>query len=171
MSVQSHRELSMNGIFAFTMPIWEIALRAILAYLALVFLVRVVPSRNAGHISPNDMLTAIVVGTLGATAITGDGSSVADLMLMSAIVLLLSYGVDRLEYRVPALRRLFRHRRTLLIDRGRLVRRNMRRELVTEEELLARLRKEGLEGAAGVRCAYMEADGEISVIVNDQRTA
>lgn len=161
----------MNGMSAFTMPIWEIGLRAILAYLALVFLVRIVPSRNAGHISPNDMLTVIVVGTLGATAITGDGSSVADLMLMCAIVLLLSYGVDRLEYRVPALRRLFRHRQTLLIDRGRLVRQNMRRELVTEEELLARLRKEGLEDAAGVRRAYMEADGEISVIVNDQRTA
>jgi len=157
----------MNGTFAFTMPIWEIALRAILAYLALVVLVRVVPSRNAGHISPNDMLTLIVVGTLGATAITGDGSSVADMMLMVALVLLLSYGVDWLEYRVPGLRRFFRHPQTLLIDRGRFVRRNMRRELVTEEELLAVLRKEGLEDVAAVRCAFMEADGEISVIVND----
>lgn len=159
----------MNEIFAPSLPIWEIAVRATVVYFAMVFLVRLVPSRNAGHISPNDMLTLIVVGTIASTAIMGEGQSVADIVLMIALVLLWAYLLDRLEYRVPALRRLLRHRPTILVEHGRYVRRNMRRELVTEEELLAVLRKEGLEDVSEVRCALMEADGEISVISNDRR--
>lgn len=159
----------MSETFAPTLPLGEIALRATVAYLALVVLVRAIPSRNAGHISPNDMLTLIVVGTLGSSAILGEGRSIGDVVLMIALVLAWSYALDRLEYRVPALRRLLRHPPALLIDRGRLVRRNMRRELVTEEELRAVLRKEGLDDVAAVRSAFMEADGEISVIPADDR--
>mgnify|MGYP001186295499 CR=1 FL=1 len=154
----------MTETFALTMPLPELLVRATVGYFAMVFLVRIVPSRNAGHISPNDLLTLIVIGTIGSTAIIGSGSSIVEIMLMIGLVLIFSYTLDLLEHRYPALRKLLRHQRTMLIDRGRILKRNMRRELVTEEELRAVLRKEGIEDIARVRCAYMEADGEISVI-------
>jgi uncharacterized membrane protein YcaP (DUF421 family) len=158
----------LDDAFSLTMPLFEIVARSTVGYLVMVFLVRVIPSRNAGHISPNDMLTAIVVGTLGASAILGESSSVADIVLMIALVLGWSYVLDLLEYRVPGLRGLFRHHRTLLVEEGRFVKRNMRTELVTEQELMASLRKQGVEDIASVKCAFMEADGEISVIPAEQ---
>jgi len=157
----------MDEVFGFTKPLWEIGLRGTLVYLALVLLVRFVPKRNAGHISPNDLLTVIVIGGIGTDAIMGGSTSIADNLLLIAIVVGWAYLLDAVEYRFPGAQRLLRDRQTILIDNGRLVRRNMRREMVTEQELMAVLRKEGIDDPALVRAACLEADGEISVIRKD----
>lgn len=154
----------MAEIFSLSMPLWEIGLRATFVYIALVLLLRLVAKRNAGHISPNDILTLVVVGGMGTDAIMGGSTSVGDILLLIAIVIAWAYLLDNLEYRFPIIQRLFRDTQTTLIEDGRMLRRNMRRELVTEEELLAVLRKEGIDDPAKVKSARMEADGEISVI-------
>ena len=77
--------------------------------------------------------------------------------------------LDAAEYRFPVLQRLMRHRQTPLIHKGRLIRRNMRRELVTEQELMAALRGQGIDDPSDVDSACLEADGEISVIPFDHR--
>jgi uncharacterized membrane protein YcaP (DUF421 family) len=86
---------------------------------------------------------------------------------MIALVLLWGYVLDFLEYRVPIFRRLMRHRQSLLIEDGRLLRGNMRREMVTEEEMMAVLRKEGIGDLSEVKSATLEADGEISLLRKD----
>ena len=52
----------------------------------------------------------------------------------------------------------------ILIENGKMLRKNMRAELVTAEELMAQLRENGIEDCAQVKRACMEADGMISVI-------
>ncbi len=159
----------MDERFALNLPLWEIGLRASLVYLLLLLLMRFVPKRNAGHISPNDLLTAIVAGGLATDAIMGDSASPTDAILMIAIVLFWAWLLDAAEYRFPVLQRLMRHRQTPLIHKGRLIRRNMRRELVTEQELMAALRGQGIDDPSDVDSACLEADGEISVIPFDHR--
>lgn len=154
----------MIEIFALTKPLWEIAVRATVVYFAVILLVRAIPKRNAGHISPNDLLTLIVIGGIATDSIMGGSTSVGDLLLMILIIAGWGYVFDTVEYRFPALQGLFRDPDEL-VDRGRLLRRNMRREMVTEEELMAVLRKEGVEEVCRVRSAALEADGEISVVL------
>lgn len=151
-------------MFSLTLSPGEIVLRGTLAFLSLVVLVRVVPKRNAGHISPNDMLILIVIGGIGADAIVGAGVTVGDRLLCIALVLGWGYLFDVLEYRVPFFRRVMRQPQSLLVQDGRLQRRNMRQEMVTEEELMAALRKEGVAELSEVASSWMEADGEISVV-------
>ena len=155
--------------FALTKPLHEIALRATLMYVALVVLLRLIPKRNAGHISPTDMLVLILVGAMGAQAVMGGSSSIGDITLAIAVVLGWSYVQDLLEVRIPGFHRLMRNPNTLLVADGKLLRRNLRREMVTEEELRAVLRKEGIDDLTLVRSACMEADGEISVIRKEDR--
>lgn len=111
------------------------------------------------------MLVLIVVGTLGATAITGGSDSFAELVLTIGIVLTMGYVSDLLEYKFPSFRRVMRHGETYLIRHGKLDRRNMRREMVTEEELMSALRIHGIGRVAEVKSAVMEADGEISILM------
>ncbi|HEY4548204.1 MAG TPA: YetF domain-containing protein [Pedomonas sp.] len=155
-------------MFDITMPLWELFVRATIIYLALIFLVRVIPKRKAGHISPNDMLTLIILGGMGTDAIMGGSSSVIEALLMVGLIIGWGYVFDAIEARSPLLQRVLRDRQTTLIDRGRFIRQNMRRELVTEEELMAVLRKEGVDDVSRVRSACLEADGEISVIIEDK---
>jgi len=152
----------------FSKPAPEIVLRASLMYIALTVVLRAIPKRNAGRIAPNDMMTLILVGALGAGAVMGGATSVADILLMVAVILGWACLLDLLEYRYPAVRRVLHARQTTLIEHGRLVRPNMRRELVTEEELLSVLREAGIDDVAQVRSACLEPNGEISVIPEER---
>jgi uncharacterized membrane protein YcaP (DUF421 family) len=57
----------------------------------------------------------------------------------------------------------------LLIDRGRVLARNLRREFVTREELEAQLRLNGVGSLSNVRKAYLESDGRFSVVRYDSQ--
>lgn len=76
----------MAEVFSLSKPLWEIVIRATVVYFALVVLVRLIPKRKAGHISPNDMLTLIVIGGLATGAITGGSSSVGEILLMVGLI-------------------------------------------------------------------------------------
>lgn len=84
--------------------------------------------------------------------------------ILVTTIALWDYFVDWLSYKVPALRRLLRPAPVLLIRDGRMQKRNMRREKIQEEELLAQLREKGVDGADDVKECYLEGNGRISVI-------
>lgn len=159
----------MDEVFGLTKPLWEIAARATVVYFSLVFLLRVAPKRRAGSISPNDMLGLIVIGGMATDAIMGGSESVAEILLMIGVVVGWGHLLDRLEYRFAFVRRLMRDRQTTLIRDGRLLRGNLARELITEEELMAVLRERGVDDLSRVRQACLEADGHISVAINEER--
>jgi uncharacterized membrane protein YcaP (DUF421 family) len=72
--------------------------------------------------------------------------------------------IDRAVYSIPALSRLLAVEHVCLVRDGTLVRRNLRREAITEAELMSELRLQGIDSLSRVRRAYIEADGNISVL-------
>jgi uncharacterized membrane protein YcaP (DUF421 family) len=146
------------------LPVHETLIRATLVYLVVCALIRLVPKRQAGNISPQDMVGAVIVGGLAVSAIANANAGPADIVLMIALVLGLNYALDWLGDRFPWLRRLIREPPTCLIRDGRVLWPALRREMLTEEELLAQLRKQGVEDISRVKAAYLEANGEVSVV-------
>jgi uncharacterized membrane protein YcaP (DUF421 family) len=59
----------------------------------------------------------------------------------------------------------------LLIKDGDMIKRNMRKEFITEDELSSELRQQGVEDACDVKAAWLEGNGEISVIRKDKEGA
>lgn len=153
----------MSEAFQFSVPVWEIVVRTSLMYVALVVLLRVMPKRSVGTLSPNEMLALVLLGAIAADGTMGGTNSVSDAMLMIGTIVVWSYLFDLLEYYFPAVHRLLRDRQTPLVRDGRLLRKNMEREMITEEELMTALRAQGVEDVSKVRSAWLEADGQISV--------
>jgi uncharacterized membrane protein YcaP (DUF421 family) len=145
-------------------PVHETLLRATLVYLIVCVLVRLIPKRQAGNISPQDMVGAVIVGGLAVDGIVDSRAGPADVVLMIVTVLAWNYVLDWLGDRFPGLRRLIREPPARLIRDGQILRPALRREMLTEEELLAALRKQGIADVSRVRAAYLEADGEVSVV-------
>lgn len=58
----------------------------------------------------------------------------------------------------------------LLVKNGRMIQRHLQRELITDDELMSKLRQQGVEFLADVKFAYIEADGRISIITFDSKT-
>ena len=54
-----------------------------------------------------------------------------------------------------------------LVKNGQMNLRNMRKELISEDELRSLLRQQGIDKLADVKTASMEGDGRISVVTQD----
>lgn len=150
--------------FVLETPLWEIIARGTAVYVALAVVIRVIPKRQTGDLSDNDMIALVIVGALAADGILGDTTAILDVILMIVVVLLLDYFSNLLEYYFPRFRRIAQHAPTLLIHDGQLVKENLRKEKLTEQELVASLRKRGIDDLGRVKQAVLEADGHISVI-------
>jgi uncharacterized membrane protein YcaP (DUF421 family) len=85
-----------------------------------------------------------------------------------ATIVFWSYALDWLAFHSPTFRRLIHPPPLELIRDGKVNRRNLRRELVTMDELKAQLREQGIDDLTRVRCAHMEGDGRISVVDQDE---
>jgi uncharacterized membrane protein YcaP (DUF421 family) len=146
-------------------PLAETILRGSLTYVALFILLRVM-KRETGGLALADILLIVIVVEASQNALAGGYSSVADGLLLVLVIAGWAYAVNWLGYRVPRLQRLVHAPPLPLIRDGRMLWRNMRRELITREELMTKLREEGVEDVAQVRLAAVEGDGQISVVLD-----
>jgi uncharacterized membrane protein YcaP (DUF421 family) len=139
-------------------------LRGTIMYLLMFVLLRLMLKRQIGGLGPSDVLVIVVLAEVAGPGFTADYNSVTEGAVLIVTLLGWTYALEWLGYRFPAIERLMREPKLKLIQNGRMLRRNMRAELVTAEELMAQLRERGLEDCKNVAAAYMEADGRISVI-------
>jgi uncharacterized membrane protein YcaP (DUF421 family) len=157
----------MGETYLLETPLWVIAARGTAVYLTLALVLRLMPKRQTGNISPNDIIALVIVGSLGADAIMGEAHTLLDLLLMIFVILLWDYLFNLAEYAFPRFRGIAQDSPTLLIYQGVLIRENLRKEKLTEQELSANLRKKGIVDVTKVKQAILEVDGQISVIEND----
>ncbi len=150
-------------------PLLEIFLRGSILYLALFLLLRVVLKREGGALGVTDLLVVVLIADAAQNAMGDDYTSIPDGVLLVATIIFWSHVLNWLGYRFSCLQRFVRPGPLPLIRHGRLLHRNMRQELVTEGELRSQLRLRGVGDPAGVKVAYMEGDGRISVVGRNGR--
>jgi uncharacterized membrane protein YcaP (DUF421 family) len=98
----------------------------------------------------------------------GDATSATDCIVLISTLVFWNVAVDWMSWRFPAFERLVVARKLCLVRDGRMNRRNMRREFISDEELMSKVRQEGLEDLGHVKRMYLEPDGEISLIRKPQ---
>lgn len=159
-----------QNVFVPAMPMLEVVLRGTLVYLALFTLLRLVPRREIGSIGAADLLMIVLIADAAQNALGADYRSVTEGVTLVATILFWSYVIDWIDYRFPRLR-LVAGSPLMLISNGRIVRKNLEKERITEDELLAQLREHGVETPDAVRKAYMEGDGRLSVLLRGKKPA
>ena len=94
----------------------------------------------------------------------GDYQSITGGIVLVATIVAWSYALDVVAWRFPSMCRFLRPAPLRLIREGEMLRKNMRREFITEEDLTSMLREQGIQDIHQVRDAFLEADGQLSVI-------
>jgi uncharacterized membrane protein YcaP (DUF421 family) len=97
-------------------------------------------------------------------------TSITEGTILVGTVVFWSYALNWLGYQFPPFQRFMNPPPLLLVKNGRMIDRHMRRELITEDELMRQLRQQGIEYLAEVKQAFIEADGTISIIRNPSPT-
>nr|WP_238344204.1 YetF domain-containing protein [Ramlibacter lithotrophicus] len=145
----------------------ELVVRGTVMYWFLFLLFRFVLRRDVGSIGIADVLLLVLIADAAQNAMAGSYESITEGCLLVATIAGWNWLVDFATWRFASLRRVLEPQPLPLVRDGRLLRRNMRREFITVEELMSQLREHGLDSLEQVKAATMENDGQISVIRRD----
>ena len=161
-------QIDWKSILIPSMSLAEIFLRGTFVYLLLLFLLRIL-RREAGAVGISDLLVVVLIADAAQNAMGSEYKSITEGAVLIATIAGWDYFLDWLGYRFPRVRRLLRPAPLLLIKNGRMLKRNLRQEMITEEELLGQLREQGIDQVNKVKKCYLEGDGHISVIASDSK--
>lgn len=136
-------------------------------YLSLMILTRVVGLRSFAKISGFDFAVTVAIGSLVATTIVAEDPPLLQAAVGLASLYALQMGVAVLRQHSPATRAAVENPPLLLMDGDRLLRDNLRRARMTEEDLRAKLREANVLRHDQIRAVVMESTGDVTVLHGD----
>jgi uncharacterized membrane protein YcaP (DUF421 family) len=159
--------LDWQGMFVPSQPILETVLRGTATYLSLFVLLRLF-RRQTGSLGPADLLVLLLIDDASQNAMAGEYRAITDGLLLVATIVAWEYALDFLSFHVPAIGRLIDRQPLPVIENGKLNHTNLRRELMSEEELMSHIRQKGVADVTHVKRSFIEGDGHVSVITDGE---
>ncbi|HJV83694.1 DUF421 domain-containing protein [Noviherbaspirillum sp.] len=166
--MENFLSIDWGELFGLSVPLSEILIRGSAMYWFLFLIFRFVVRREVGAVGIADMLVLVIVADAAQNAMAGEYTSISDGMVLVATLIGWNVFLDWLGYYVPAFRKLAEPGPLHLIQNGVILKRNLRREFITEDELWSKLREQGVDSLPQVKSAFMENDGQISVIKREK---
>ncbi|MGQ0749870.1 MAG: DUF421 domain-containing protein [Betaproteobacteria bacterium] len=146
----------------------EVIVRASVLFLVLFFILRLLPRRQIGSLGVSDLLVIVLIADAAQNGLSGEYKSITEGVVLVATILFWNGVIDTVDYRFPELG-VNGSAPRLVVSNGRLMRKNMQKEELSEEQLMSHLRQQGVDDLTLVARAYVESDGRISVIKANRR--
>lgn len=148
-----------HEMFHIPIPILEKILRPILVYLALIVLLRVFGKRELAQLNPFDLVVLLSLSNTVQNAIIGDDNSLSGGLIGAATLLTINWLVVRTLYASPRLSRALGGVERTLITNGRVDNYALKKELLSHEELLSVIHRQGFEDVGDVSRCVLEPNG------------
>ena len=137
---------------------------AILIYGVLILLVRLVGLRSFSKMTSVDFAMTIAMGSVLASTILSAAPSLPQAAVALASLFGIQYGVARLRKDTDWMEDLSDNEPIVLMAGDRILRGNLERTRVTENDLWAKLREANVIHPRQVRAVILETTGDISVL-------
>ena len=138
-------------------------IRAVVLYLALILVVRLMGKRQLGEMEPMEFVVTMLIANLAAVPMQETGTPLLAGLLPILVVLSVELVLSVLTYRSVGVRRFLCGKPVILIENGRLLQQNLKKTRVNTDELSEYLRIQGVTDLAQVQYAILETDGNLSV--------
>jgi uncharacterized membrane protein YcaP (DUF421 family) len=142
----------------------DIVVRTVFAFCFVFLLTRLVGRRELSSLQPFDLILLIVIGDLIQQGVTQNDLSVTGLVLAAGIFGVLTLAVSYLGWRFPRIRPVFEPEPLILVEDGRVIEKNLRKERMTPQEIAAEARLQQIPSLDRVQWAVLESGGRISFI-------
>jgi len=153
-----------------SVPAFELILRSLVIYAALLFALRVFGKREVGQFTLYDLVFVLLVANAVQPAMTGPDNSLGGGVIIIATLIGANFAVGRLA-RLPWLRRAFAAQATIIIRDGSYLKEALRREGLDQDECETAIREHGLAQVSDVHLGVLEPDGTISIVAKDATSA
>jgi uncharacterized membrane protein YcaP (DUF421 family) len=131
-------------------------------------ILRFVAHRQAGQFGTADLLVIVLIADAAQNGFGKDYTSVTEAIVLVITIVGWDYLIDWLAWRFDRLRPLLKVPALTLIEHGKLVDENLRREMISHDDLVGQLRANGVRAVSEVELARLEEDGRVSVIKRGQ---
>ncbi|MEO6463232.1 MAG: YetF domain-containing protein, partial [Candidatus Eisenbacteria bacterium] len=152
-----------HAVFVPTANVLEIMFRGSVTYLGILAAMRLF-RRDAGSLGTADLLLLVLVADAAQNAMSAQYTSLSEGGVLVGTIFAWNYFLDWLSFRYPWAHRVLQGQPLPLVREGRILWTNMRKQLITRDDLMEQLREQGIESVAEVKRAFLEADGRMSVI-------
>ena len=142
----------------------DLVLRAIFVFAFLMLLTRIIGKRELSSLQPFDLILLIVLGDAVQQGLTQDDYSLTGAVLVVGTIAVLQVFVSWVSYRFPRARPILEGEPVIIVQDGKTIERNLRRERLTPEDVAEEARKQSIAHLDEVRWAVLETDGQISFI-------
>jgi uncharacterized membrane protein YcaP (DUF421 family) len=142
----------------------DIVIRAAVIFVFIWVLMRVLGRRELSSMEPFDLIMLVVIGELIQQGVTQQDLSVTGALLAATTIGLLTVLLAWFNYHFPRLRPALEGRPVVLVENGKAIEQNLKRERITLEELAAQARLKEIDSISDVRWAVLETSGAISFI-------
>ena len=142
----------------------DIVVRAAIGFAFVFLLTRLVGRRELSSLEPFDLIMLVMLGDLVQQGVTQSDMSLTGLVLAGGTLALMTVLVSYLSFRFKRLRPILDGEPIVIVQDGKAIDANMRRERLTIEEIQAQARLQQIASLGDVQWAVLETTGEISFI-------
>jgi len=142
----------------------DIVLRAAVAYVFIIFMLRIIGRRELGTLAPSDIVLLVVMGDLIQNGVTQSDDSVTGVFLAVSTFAMLTVAMSFLTFKSRRASRFVEGEPLILVQDGRAVERNLRAERLNLDDLAEEARSNGIESLEEVKWCVLETGGTISFV-------
>jgi uncharacterized membrane protein YcaP (DUF421 family) len=142
----------------------DLAIRAVVLFAFVYLLTRIIGRRELSSLEPFDLILLIVIGDAIQQGLTQDDYSVTGAVIVVGTFAILQVFVSYLSFKFPRLRPVLDGEPIVIVQDGKPIERNMKRERITLEEVMVEARHQQITHLDEIAWAVLETSGRVSVI-------
>ena len=142
----------------------DLVLRAGVAFIFVYAVTRVIGRRELAQLQPFDLIFLVVIGDLIQQGVTQNDLSITGLILVVSTIALLQVGSSYLSFRFRRLRPILNGDPVVIVENGRFIERNLKRERLTPDDVAEEMRQNQIHSLDEVQWAVLETSGKMSFL-------
>lgn len=154
----------MNSLFALPeIRPWELIVRTISIYLAVVVLLRIAGKKQLGQMGPTEFVAVLLLSNGVENAMTAGESSLLGGLISAVALVFTSRFISWGTFKSALLRTWFEGTPRVLVQNGVVIEANLSRELLTHGDLIKMLRQQGVDRIEDAFLAVLDPEGNLTV--------
>ena len=146
-------------------------IRAIILYIVVLIVMRLMGKREIGQLQPFELAISIMIADLASVTMSELGIPLTNGIVPILALLVMYMIISILNIKSVNFRKIMSGKPALLIYRGKIDEKALRKESITINELQERLRVDNIFNLGDVEYAILETNGELTVIQKPEKRA
>jgi uncharacterized membrane protein YcaP (DUF421 family) len=142
----------------------DIIARAAVAYIFIIFILRIIGRRELSSLGASDLVLLVVMGDLIQNGVTQSDYSVTGVFLAVSTFALLTVAMSLLTFKSNRAGRIIEGEPLILVENGKPIQKNLNAERLTLGEVAEEARGNGIESLDDVKWCVLETSGSMSFI-------